>query len=82
MQKYIWWKKYVTKMQMVQFVAMMAHGFQLLFYDDCGFPWQFAYYIAMHAALFLVLFAHFYIREYLTDKKAKSTHNGNGFKAE
>merc|ERR1711862_843509 len=32
-------------LQMLQFVAIMIHGFQLVFYDDCDFPWQFAYYI-------------------------------------
>ena len=59
-------------MQMLQFVAMMVHGFQLLLYDDCGFPRQFAYYIASHGVLFFILFVHFYINAYLApDKKAR-----------
>ena len=58
----------MTNLQMVQFVAIMVHGFQLVFYDDCDFPWQFAYYIGAHAVLFFGLFSEFYIRTYF--KKA------------
>ena len=58
-------------MQMVQFVTFIVHGFQLLLYDDCGFPWQFAYYIAMHGVMYFILFVHFYINAYPTNKKAR-----------
>ena len=57
-------------MKMVLFVAFYLHGVQLLLYDSCGFLWQFAYYIAMHGVLFLILFAHFYINAYM-DKKSR-----------
>ena len=67
-KKYLWWKQHMTNLQMVQFVAIMVHGFQLVFYDDCDFPWQFAYYIGAHAVLFFGLFSEFYIRTYF--KKA------------
>ncbi len=71
-QRYIWWKQHMTTLQMVQFVAIMTHGFQLVLYDDCDFPWQFSYYIGAHAILFFVLFSQFYIREYLSpDSKKK-----------
>ena len=63
-KKYLWWKQHMTNLQMVQFVAIMVHGFQLVFYDDCDFPWQFAYYIGAHAVLFFGLFSEFYIRTY------------------
>ncbi|KXJ71720.1 hypothetical protein RP20_CCG019907 [Aedes albopictus] len=29
-QKYLWWKKYLTVLQMIQFVLVMLHAFQLL----------------------------------------------------
>ena len=64
-QKYLWWKQHLTTLQMIQFVGIMAHGFQLVFYDDCDFPWQFSYYIGAHAVLFFVLFSEFYIANYL-----------------
>ena len=56
---------------MVQFVGIMVHGFQLVFYDDCDFPWQFAYYIGAHAVLFFGLFSEFYIRTYFNQNSKK-----------
>ena len=70
-QKYLWWKQHLTTLQMIQFVGIMVHGFQLVFYDDCDFPWQFSYYIGAHAILFFVLFSQFYIVNYL--KKSPSS---------
>ena len=68
-QKYIWWKKHLTKLQLVQFVAIMVHEFQLLFYDDCDFPWQYPIYIGVHVIIFFILFAQFYVREYFSKKQ-------------
>lgn len=74
-QKYCWWKQHMTTMQMIQFVMIMAHGFQLAFYkDDCGFPWQFSLYIGAHAILFFVLFSQFYVEAYL---RKKTPHPSN-----
>jgi len=76
-RKYIWWKQHMTTLQMIQFIGIMTHGFQLVFYDDCDFPWQFAYYIAAHAVMFFGLFSQFYIKEYLSPSKPKKvTKNG------
>ena len=59
----------MTSIQMVQFIGIMVHGFQLAFLDDCGFPRQFSYYIAAHAVLFFCLFTEFYVRAYIAPKK-------------
>nr|ACO12890.1 Elongation of very long chain fatty acids protein AAEL008004 [Lepeophtheirus salmonis] len=76
-QKYCWWKQHMTTMQMIQFVLIMVHGFQLIFYDDCLFPYQFSYYIGAHAILFFILFLDFYIKAYINKntKKAKIQSN-------
>nr|ACO14746.1 Elongation of very long chain fatty acids protein AAEL008004 [Caligus clemensi] len=70
-QKYCWWKQHMTTMQMIQFILIMVHGFQLIFYDDCSFPYQFSYYIGAHAILFFVLFLDFYIKAYVSNKGKK-----------
>jgi len=70
-QKFLWWKQHLTTLQMVQFVGIMVHAFQLILYDDCDFPWQFAYYIGAHALLFFALFSQFYIKNY--SKKTRNT---------
>jgi len=77
-QKYLWWKQHLTTLQMVQFVGIMIHAFQLVFYDDCDFPWKFSWYIGAHAVLFFVLFSHFYINNYLNRKPIKKVEDANG----
>ncbi|XP_059052317.1 elongation of very long chain fatty acids protein AAEL008004 [Achroia grisella] len=68
-QKYLWWKKYLTALQMVQFVLVFLHAFQLLFID-CDYPKAFVWWIGMHAVLFYYLFSDFYKQAYL--KKVKN----------
>ncbi|KAL3200674.1 hypothetical protein MRX96_012953 [Rhipicephalus microplus] len=36
-QKYLWWKKYLTTMQIVQFVIFLVH-MSIPLFVDCGFP--------------------------------------------
>lgn len=67
-QKYLWWKKYLTVIQMIQFVLVMVHAFQLLFQNDCNYPIYFAYFIGAHAVLFYFLFSNFYKQAYTKQK--------------
>ncbi|GFG28508.1 hypothetical protein Cfor_00645 [Coptotermes formosanus] len=62
-QKYLWWKKYLTVLQMVQFILVMVHAFQLLFID-CNYPKAFVWWIGLHAVMFYFLFADFYKQAY------------------
>lgn len=71
-QKYIWWKKYLTTLQMVQFVAIFAHQFQLLF-TDCNYPKSCMIWIALHGVLFLFLFSDFYKDKYSDKKTPKNS---------
>jgi hypothetical protein len=70
MQKYLWWKKYLTVLQMVQFIMVFFHASQLLFIE-CDFPQVFAWIILLHAVMFYFLFYNFYQQSYKTreDKK-------------
>lgn len=69
-QRYLWWKKYLTTMQMVQFVLVIIHAFQLLFIE-CNYPKAFVWWIGMHAVMFYFLFRNFYTQTY--EKKQSST---------
>ena len=73
-QKYLWWKKYLTTLQMVQFVAIMVHAFQLLF-TECNYPRAFVWWIGMHAVMFFFLFKEFYIQTY-NRRVAAAARNG------
>ncbi|XP_058452276.1 elongation of very long chain fatty acids protein 7-like [Malaya genurostris] len=68
-QKYIWWKKYLTAFQMVQFVAIFTHQFQLLF-TECDYPKGFMVWIGLHGVMFLFLFSDFYKQAYSKRKTA------------
>nr|ACS37245.1 fatty acyl CoA elongase [Aedes albopictus] len=70
-QKYLWWKKYLTSLQMIQFVAIMVHAFQLLFID-CNYPKAFVWWIGMHAVMFFFLFNEFYQSTYKANKLRKA----------
>ncbi|XP_003741351.1 elongation of very long chain fatty acids protein AAEL008004 [Galendromus occidentalis] len=78
MQKYLWWKQYMTSFQMVQFIAIFVHSFQLLFRPDCDYPHGFMWWIGFHAVMFWCLFADFYRNAYFNKKLAASTSVGNG----
>ncbi|PAA49026.1 hypothetical protein BOX15_Mlig003805g3 [Macrostomum lignano] len=81
-QPYLWWKRYLTKFQMVQFVTMVVHGMQLYFIE-CNYPKAFANAIMCFACIFFVLFANFYIQSYLkrSGRRGAKTQEANGHKS-
>ncbi|CAK1553757.1 unnamed protein product [Leptosia nina] len=75
-QKYIWWKKYLTAFQMVQFVLIFSHQLQVLFRPSCQYPRVFVYWIAMHGFLFLFLFTDFYKARYNKGERKARLNQG------
>ncbi|KAF7246036.1 hypothetical protein EG68_10321 [Paragonimus skrjabini miyazakii] len=63
-RRYIWWKKYLTTAQIIQFVVTILHSVYTLSLRDCNYPKLFNYWILSYALIFLVLFANFYSRAY------------------
>lgn len=66
-QNTIWWKKYLTRLQLVQFIHVGYHfGRPALFGTDCGFP-RFWHWIGFLQAVFiLTMFLDFYVKSYMT----------------
>jgi len=60
-QKYLWWKKHLTTMQMIQFVTVFFHSVQVLF-NGCNFPKIIAYAMCFNSLMFLGLFSNFYVQ--------------------
>ena len=80
MQPYLWWKRYLTRFQMIQFVCIFIKSMVLVLgVSECGYPWQFSGLTALLMILFFFLFAEFYVREY-TAKKAAVKENNNKIK--
>lgn len=68
-QKYLWWKKYITNMQMIQFCMAFIHQTQLL-YTDCGYPRWSVCFTLPNAVFFYFLFNDFYQKSYKKKKAA------------
>ncbi|XP_069705033.1 very long chain fatty acid elongase 4-like isoform X2 [Periplaneta americana] len=67
-QKYLWWKKYVTLLQLVQFSVIITYCACLLLFD-CIHPKIVSVFFIVFESLFWYLFAKFYYNSYI--KKVK-----------
>ncbi|XP_069078628.1 very long chain fatty acid elongase 7 [Pleurodeles waltl] len=77
-QKYLWWKKYMTSVQLVQFIMVTTHIAQFFFMEDCQYQFPiFLYVILTYGFVFLVLFLNFWFHAYTKGQRLpKSTKNG------
>lgn len=62
-QKYLWWKRHLTTLQMVQFFLVFVHSAQALVFD-CGYPKLIATLLLLHSSIFFLLFSDFYRTAY------------------
>jgi hypothetical protein len=75
-QKYLWWKRYLTDFQIVQFLAILSRSIvNYGGYTTCNYPWQVSFLSIMLMLLFLVLFGNFYVQEYINKKNRTSKDN-------
>ncbi|GBL66572.1 hypothetical protein AVEN_40555-1 [Araneus ventricosus] len=74
LRKYLWWKVYLTQMQMLQFVVIILFVIVIVPLSGCQTT-QHGIYIEIIAALvFLALFYNFYVKTY--KKKPLKQQNG------
>lgn len=71
MQPYLWWKKYITKIQLVQFAIGIAHSLQVWVVPGCRYPRFVASFELMESIYFFVVFFRFYLRTYAKEKKIR-----------
>ena len=71
-RKYLWWKKYLTIIQMAQFLFALMMGVNAL-RVGCNFPMWMQYSCNMYMFSFLILFSKFFYREYYSSRALKST---------
>lgn len=70
MQKYLWWKRYITSLQLVQFVLFLVYtGNNLL--TECDFPDSMNMLVFGYCVTLIILFSNFYYQSYLNKKKQK-----------
>uniref|UniRef100_A0A023GHL0 Elongation of very long chain fatty acids protein n=1 Tax=Amblyomma triste TaxID=251400 RepID=A0A023GHL0_AMBTT len=66
-QKHLWWKRYLTQFQLVQFVVIFVHTLLPLFIS-CGYPRPHTCIMLCEAVFFFSMFVRFYLKAY-SDKK-------------
>src|SRR6218665_2211953 len=62
-QKYLWWKKYITQMQLWQFVLYGIYGI-FVFLLQTNYPIFWLYFALTQPPLFFWLFWDFYMKAY------------------
>ncbi|KAF7703709.1 elongation of very long chain fatty acids protein 1b isoform X1 [Silurus meridionalis] len=74
-QKYLWWKKYMTAIQLVQFVLVSLHATQYYFLTSCDYQVPvFLNLIWVYGTFFFILFSNFWYQAYVKGKRLpKST---------
>ncbi|XP_011182273.1 elongation of very long chain fatty acids protein F [Zeugodacus cucurbitae] len=74
MKNSLWWKKYVTKLQLVQFVLLLIHQmWPLVVQTDCPYPKALLVCASLQAVLMIYLFSSFYYKTYIRNPKTKDT---------
>lgn len=68
-QKYLWWKRYLTRLQIGQFLVIIAHALIPMFVD-CGYPRVLLFIAIPQVVLILGLFVNFYVQSYIKRKNA------------
>ncbi|XP_061192832.1 elongation of very long chain fatty acids protein AAEL008004-like [Saccostrea echinata] len=81
MQKYLWWKKHMTKLQLIQFVWFVLHALHTL-YIGCGFPRAYLMCQLLVAFSQLVLFLNFYTQTYSKSNQRENQVSSNGISTE
>ncbi|CAB1324670.1 unnamed protein product [Coregonus sp. 'balchen'] len=68
MQKYLWWKRYLTSLQLLQFVLLTTHtGYNL--FTECDFPDSMNAVVFAYCVSLIALFSNFYYQSYRKSKK-------------
>ncbi|XP_068630460.1 very long chain fatty acid elongase 7-like [Battus philenor] len=69
-KKYLWWKRYLTVMQIIQFGLISIQNAVSLFFD-CGFPVVLKLLLLCGCVNFTWMFSSFYYNTYIKDNKRK-----------
>ncbi|XP_067613822.1 very long chain fatty acid elongase F-like [Eurosta solidaginis] len=72
MKNSLWWKKYITQIQIIQFILALIHNLWPLLVDrNCSVPKIFCIFSVIQAILMIYLFGSFYKKSYLDVEKKK-----------
>ena len=64
LQKYLWWKKYLTQIQLIQFLFVMIHSIFNILDTKCTYPKGFSWSFVIYGVFITALFMNFYQKAY------------------
>lgn len=76
-QKYLWWKRYITMIQLIQFASVIVHAIVNLLQPSCPYPKKFVVAYTLYTCVIAGLFLDFYRRSYSSAKKTKSSSSSS-----
>lgn len=68
LKPFLWWKKYLTQLQLVQFALIICHSMYSMMVPSCGWPRVFMYLSIFNAFVFFYLFYSFFKNTYKSSK--------------
>ncbi|KAH8251388.1 hypothetical protein KR032_010251, partial [Drosophila birchii] len=71
-QANLWWKKYITIIQLLQFVLIILQCINILVQPNCDAPRPVAYVFGSFSMALAVMFSKFYFKTYIRPNKKKS----------
>lgn len=83
LKPYLWWKKYVTRIQLTQFIILGLHFTVAALTPDCGYPRILSLTGLGISCMFFTLFITFYRQTYIEQRRRKlETSTGMKLKRE
>ncbi|XP_037294642.1 elongation of very long chain fatty acids protein-like [Manduca sexta] len=73
--KYLWWKKYITMMQLIQFSLMFIHTIVTHMVSECRPSEALLITVCFNTVLFMYLFGDFYVKSYIKKYNRKDIVN-------
>lgn len=64
----IWWKKYITQVQLAQFAFLSVFFLRIILTENCSYSKFFSWVVFIQSFFMLSLFGDFYIRVYVKQK--------------
>ncbi|XP_075156598.1 very long chain fatty acid elongase 7-like [Haematobia irritans] len=68
----VWWKRYITQLQLAQFAYLVFHFLQVVLNNHCGYPLLVAITGFMQNIFMFFMFFEFYYRTYIKGGKSKA----------
>ncbi|XP_054155280.1 elongation of very long chain fatty acids protein AAEL008004-like [Oppia nitens] len=75
-KRYLWWKRYITQMQLAQFIILGIYGFIFLFFQR-GYPVFWLYVAFPQPIFFFYMFYDFYVRTYVYNQSYTNNNDIN-----